>query len=149
MADMKGFNANEVEPADFDALPAGKYLAMITDSEMKQTSAGTGRYLQLTFQVLEGPCRNRRVWARLNLENQNAQAVQIARGELSAICRAVGVMTPKDSCELHNLPLIISVKCSKRKDTGEMENRIASYARKDAVAQPQQAAANGAPPWKR
>jgi hypothetical protein len=149
MADMKGFNANEVEPADFDALPAGKYLAMITDSEMKQTSAGTGRYLQLTFQVLEGACRNRRVWARLNLENQNAQAVQIARGELSAICRAVGVMTPKDSCELHNLPLIISVKCSKRKDTGEMENRIASYARKEAAAQPQAAGASGAPPWKR
>lgn len=143
------FNANEVEPTDFDVLPAGQYVAMITESEMKQTSAGNGRYLQLTFQILEGPCRNRRLWARLNLENLNADAVRISRRELFRICHAVGVMTPKDSCELHNLPLIISVKCSKRKDTGEMENRIASYGRKDAAAQPQQAAATGTPPWKR
>jgi hypothetical protein len=143
------FNANEVEPTDFDVLPAGKYFAMIVESEMKPTSAGTGRYLQLTFQILEGPCKNRRIWARLNLENPNQQAVQIARGELSAICRAVGVMTPKDSCELHNLPLIVNVKCRKRQDTGDIENRIASYAKKDGAAQPQQAAANTAPPWKR
>ena len=138
MADMKGFNANEVEPADFDALPSGKYLAMITESEMKPTSAGTGRYLQLTFQVLDGPCRNRRVWARLNLENPNAQAVQIARGELSAICRAVGVMTPKDSCELHNLPLIISVKCTEtqghRRDREPHRELCAEGRRRGAAA---------------
>ena len=143
------FNANEHEPTDFDVLPAGKYLAVITASEMKPTQSGTGRYLQLTFQILEGPHKNRCIWARLNLENPNQQAVQIARGELSAICRAIGVMTPKDSCEMHNLPLVISVKCRKRKDTGDMENRIASYAKKEALnGQPQQAAA-GAPPWRR
>ena len=33
--------------------------------------------------------------------------VKIARGELSAICRAVGVMQPRDSVELHNVPLEI------------------------------------------
>jgi len=27
-------------------------------------------------------------------------------------------MQPKDSAELHNLPLQITVKCKKRKDTG-------------------------------
>ncbi|RIK77249.1 MAG: hypothetical protein DCC68_17685, partial [Planctomycetota bacterium] len=49
------FNANEVEPAsDFEPIPAGKYLAMITDSEMKPTKNGTGHYLQLTFQILDG-----------------------------------------------------------------------------------------------
>ena len=36
-----------------------------------------------------------------------ATAVKIARAELSAICRAVGVMAPNDSVELHDLPLVM------------------------------------------
>ena len=70
MANLNGFNANEVDPAvGFDPIPAGKYLAIITESEMKPTKAGTGQYLQLTFQVLEGQYKGRLVWARLNLDN--------------------------------------------------------------------------------
>jgi len=49
---------------------------MITDSEMKPTRNGDGRYLQLTFQILEGPYKNRFVWARLNLHNANETAVK-------------------------------------------------------------------------
>ena len=48
MADLNGFNASNVEPAaGFDPIPAGKYPAVITDSEMKPNNAGTGAYLQL------------------------------------------------------------------------------------------------------
>ncbi len=50
MANLNGFNANEVEPAaPFEPLPAGKYLAAITASEMKPTKKGDGSYLQLEF----------------------------------------------------------------------------------------------------
>ncbi|MCL2640329.1 MAG: DUF669 domain-containing protein [Phycisphaerales bacterium] len=144
------FNAHEVEPAtEFEPLPAGKYLAAITESEMKPTKSGGGSYLELTFQILEGPHKGRSVWARLNLQNPSPTAVQIARGELSAICRAVGVMTLRDSVELHNLPLVISVKQKKREDNGEFTNEIKGYESKTAapaVGQPQQA---NTPPWKR
>ncbi len=150
MTNLNGFNANEVDPAtSFDPIPAGKYLAVITESEMKATKAGTGEYLQLTFQIIEGEFKNRLLWARLNLNNSNATTVKIARAELSAICHAVGVLAPKDSVELHNLPLVITVKLKKREDTGEMTNEVKGYAKKEAAAgQPQQAADN-TPPWKR
>ncbi len=150
MADLNGFDARTVEPtADFEPIPAGKYLAAITDSEMKPTKSGTGSYLQLTFTILEGEYKNRVLWARLNLNNPNATAVKIARSELSAICRAVGVMQPKDSVELHNLPLLITVKLKKRQDTGELVNEVKGYAKKEAATgQPQQATDN-TPPWKR
>lgn len=150
MADLNGFNANEVDPAtSFDPIPAGKYLAVITESEMKPTKAGTGSYLQLTFQIIEGEFKNRLLWARLNLNNSNATTVKIARAELSAICHAVSVLAPKDSVELHNLPLLITVKLKKRDDTGEMTNEVKGYAKKEAAAgQPQQATDN-TPPWKR
>ena len=152
MANLNGFNANEVEPnTPFDPLPAGKYLAAITATEMKPTKAGDGSYLQIEFAVLEGDYKERKVWDRLCLNHPNAQTVKIARGNLSALCRAVGVMQPKDSVELHNLPLVITVKLKKRKDTGELTNEIKGYAKKDAATeQPQQApVTDNTPPWKR
>ena len=153
MANMNGFNAQEVDPAvGFDPIPAGNYLAVITETEMKPTKSGGGKYFQITFQILEGEFKGRLVWARLNLENANATTVKIARAELSAICRGVGVMAPKDSVELHNLPLVIKVGCKKRQDTGEITNVIKGYERKGvpAPARPSAAGAAGSPPpWKR
>ncbi len=152
MADLNGFNATQVEPTtSFEPLPAGKYLAAITESAMKPTKSNNGNFLELTFQVLDGEYKNRFVWARLNLNNPSDKAVEIARSELSAICHAVGVMQPRDSVELHNLPLTITVKCVKRDDTGEITNELKSYAPKAAATgQPRQAAPTSTtPPWKR
>jgi hypothetical protein len=153
MANLGNFNANEVEPAaTFDAIPAGKYLAAITESEIKPTKNGSGSYLQLTFTILEGEYRNRVLWARLNLVNSNATAVKIARGELSAVCRAVGVLTPKDSVDLHNIPLVITVKVKNREDTGELTNEIKGFAPKVSAAAaqlPQAPATSTAAPWRR
>ena len=150
MADLNGFDARTVEPtADFEPIPAGKYLAAIMASQMKPTKNGNGNYLELEFAVLEGNCKGRKLWARLNLNNPNTTTVKIARSELSAICRATGVMTPKDSVELHNLPLLITVKCKKREDTGDIVNEIKGYAKKEAASgQPQQAPTD-TPPWRR
>jgi hypothetical protein len=79
----------------------------------------------------------------------NETAVKIARAELSAICRAVGVMAPKDSIELHDLPLVIKVKVKRRKDTEELQNEIAGYEPKDAVAGKPVQATTSTPPWRR
>jgi len=153
MANLSGFDANQVEPTgDFEAIPAGKYLAVITDSEMKPNKAGTGSLLQLTFQIIEGDYENRLLWTRLNLDHPNATAVQIARADLSAICRAVGVLAPKDSVELHNLPLMINVRCKKRQDTGDIVNEIKGYSPRETKAvraAPAASAAPATPPWKR
>ena len=150
MANLNGFNANNVEPmAEFEPLPAGKYLAVITGSEMKPTKSGNGSFLELTFQVIEGGFKGRLLWSRLNLDNPNPLTVKIARSELAAICRAVGVMEPRDSCELHNLPLVVSVK-QKTDADGEVRNEIKGYAKRETAngARPAQAA-NPTPPWRR
>lgn len=150
MATLNGFNANEVDPStDFEAIPAGKYLAVITESEVRPNKSGTGSYLQFTFQIIEGEYKGRLLWARLNLDNPNSTAVKIARAELSAICRAVGVMAPSDSVELHDLPLVISVKCKKRTDTDEIANEIKGYAKKEAAAGKPIQATTSTPPWRR
>ena len=135
MADLRGFDAQTVEPNDsFDPIPNGDYLCIITASEMKPTKAGDGAYLELELQVIEGPYQGRKLWDRLNLNNANDTTVKIAKGTLSAICRAVGVLQPKDSCELHDIPLLVKVACKKRDDTDELTNVIKSYKKRDAVA---------------
>lgn len=152
MANLNGFNANEVEPTTpFEPLPAGKYVATITASEMKATKAGDGAYLQLEMTVLDGPCKGRKVWDRLCINHPNEMTQKIARGSLSAICRAAGVMQPRDSVELHNIPLLVTVNCKKRKDNGEITNEVKGYEPKAAAAgKPQQApVTDNTPPWKR
>ncbi len=152
MANLGNFNANNVPPAtEFEPIPAGKYVAVITGSEMKPTKSGNGSFLELTFQVMEGEYKGRNLWARLNLDNPNPTAVQIARGELSSICRAVGVMAPSDSVELHNLPLVISVKQKKREDNDEIANEVKGYAKKEGAAPAPKPTTppTGPAPWRR
>ncbi len=151
MADLHGFDANAVDPdVGFDPIPAGDYRVVLTKSELRDTKAKDGKYLELEFEVIEGELKGRKVWDRLTLNHANATAVKIAQARLSSLCRACGVMTPKDSTELHNLPVIAKVKLKKRQDTGELANQIAAYAPKESatVAKPVQAATD-TPPWRR
>lgn len=146
MADLGGeFNAATVDPlGEYTPLPAGDYRCVVTKSDWKPTKSGNGRYLEFGFQVLAGEHQGRTVFSRLNLENPNQQAVSIARSELSSMCRAVGVMTPRDTSELHDVPLIVKVALKKRDDNGEFTNEIKGYAsvRDHAEKKPQPEAAS-------
>ena len=126
---FQNFNAEEVQPlSNMDVLPAGKYIAAIVGNEVKPTKAGTGERLNLTFEILEGEHKGRKVWAGLNVKNPNPQAVEISMRELSSICRAVGVMTPRSADELHDKPLEISVKVRPADANYAASNEINGYA---------------------
>ncbi|MFH1680591.1 MAG: DUF669 domain-containing protein [Candidatus Eisenbacteria bacterium] len=149
MINLNGFDASQVDPAfGFEALPPADYVGMITDSETKVTRNGDGSYLQLTWEVMDGPYKGRKLWTRLNLENRSEKVVAFARAELSAVCRAVGVLKPKDTIDLHNLPAILTVTCQKRADTGETVNKIARYRKKDESGESSHGTTDAAP-WKR
>ena len=125
----QGFDAASVAPKqDFVALPAGIYTVVCMDAQWTVTKAGTGKYLKLEFEVLEGVSKGRKVFTRLNLENPNATAVQIAQSELSSICRAIGVLKPTSEFDLLNRPLQVSVYVD---DAGY--NGIGNYAAPGAV----------------
>ncbi len=147
MVSLNGFNAHEVEPNEaFEPLPTGRYVCLISKSEFKPTKAGDGNYHELELDVIDGQFKGRKLWDRLNLDNPNATAVKIARSTLSSIFRAVGVMLPRDSGELHDRPLEVTVRCQKREATDELSNEVRGYACREAAAgQPQQV--TGGPPW--
>ncbi len=132
---LNGFNANEHESQSFEPLPVGDYLCVIVASEEKQNSKGTGSYLKMELEVIGDAGKGRKLWVNLNLNNPNPDAVRIAQGELSSICKAVGVLSPKDSCELHNIPLLVKVGLETRKDTGEVQNRVKGYKTRPGIGE--------------
>ena len=139
------FNAEEVEPSNFDPLPEGKYQAVVSASEIKPTKDQNGAYLELELTVIDGAYSNRKVWARLNLDNPSAAAVKIARQHLSALCRAVGVLAINDSSELHNRPLGISVVCKPRSDGSGLQNEVKGFEALSAAATTPAPAATSTP----
>lgn len=125
------FNATQVQPqASFDPIPAGKYICQITESEIKPTKAGDGQKLVLTWEVLDGEFKGRKVWDSLNISNPSKQAEQISQAALSAICHAAGVLQLQDSAQLHNKPMRIRVNIEKSEGY-EPSNKVKGY---EAVA---------------
>lgn len=122
------FDANAVQPQEsFEPIPAGWYECMIVDSEMKPTKNGTGQYLQLRLDVTDGQYANRVLFERLNLDNPNTTAVEIAQRTLSAICHATGVLQPRDSSDLHNIPLRVKVSVRPAGNGYDASNDIKGY----------------------
>lgn len=145
------FDASQVNPtSSYDALPVGKYLAQIIASEMRVTKDGTGQYLFLEIDVLDGMFAGRKLFDRLNLVNKNSDTVQIAQRTLSSLCHAVGKLQVKDSAELHLIPFIADVRIRPGKDGYGDSNTIRYLSRSGntPVSQSQAPASNNAP-WKR
>lgn len=150
------FNAANVQPQDdFSPIPAGDYVAQVTDSSIKPTKSGSGMLLNLTWTILSGQFANRKVFDRVNIQNQNPEAEKIGQRQLSAICHAAGVMQLQDSNQLHGRPCSITVKIRQDAQYGD-SNEVKAYkaagqvaAQAPAFAQqaPAANAASSAPPW--
>lgn len=145
------FDASKVKPNQRPTpVPAGKYPVQITSSEMKPVAgAGNkGSYLELVFEIISGEYKGQHLWERLNLVNASAKAVEIAKGTLSAICHATGVMQINDSVLLHNKPMQASVVLTpavideKGAEKYPVKNEISGYEPLEGTA-----ASGGAPAW--
>lgn len=88
MVGMNGsFNANQFEPNQGFGIhpPAQKVPFTITKTEIKENSAKDGGYFAVEFtSPLGSLIHNYNIW------NKTPKAVEIAHGQLSALCRAVG-----------------------------------------------------------
>jgi len=117
-----GFDTGSVPPqTDYEVLPPGKYPVLIEKAEVKPTKKGDGHYIELTLAVLDGPCKNRRVWDRINVANPNAQCVEIGLRSLAALGQAIGVPHVADTSQLLNQACIAHVKVK-----GE-QNEVRTY----------------------
>lgn len=117
---------NEPAMNQYQPLPAGNYKVVARSSEWKPTSTG-GKMLVFEWQVIDGPYAGKTLRSRLNLQNSNPTAVQIARSELATIGTACGLVKLTDSAQTHDIPIILEVAIETRKDNGEPTNKIKNY----------------------
>lgn len=122
------FNASSVEPTvSFQPVPDGWYNVMITESEMKPTKDGSGAYLELGMKILDGDHAGRMLYDRLNIQNKNPVAVEIAYRTLSAICHVTGVLQLQDSQQLHGIPFQAKVVVRPASNGYDASNDIKGY----------------------
>lgn len=117
------FDQNEIAEAqkdNYSPIPAGTYIAQINRSEVKSTKAGTGSYLSLGFQIIDGEYANRVIFQNITLANPNQVAAQIGREQLAQLAGACGIYQLGDSQELHGIPMQIRVGIEVDK-TGQYE----------------------------
>lgn len=124
MADLgQEFVADEVDDKlDFAAIPAGKYLALISGSEVKVNKKQNGTIAVFKFQIIDGPHKNRIVYLNINLTNPNQDAVNIGKGDLKQIAKATGKPRFSNTEVVHNIPLVIELKVVEYK--GEKKNEV-------------------------
>lgn len=148
------FNAAGVPPATApEAIPAGWYTAYMSKSEMKPAASNPNNaYLECEY-TITAPAEyaNRKLYDRINLQNQNQTTQEIAYRTLSAICHATGTIQVEDSAELHNKPLQVKVSLRPAGPGAdgkhyEASNEVKGYKAVDAGGQPQAPAAGAMPP---
>lgn len=149
------FNVNDAPaaaaPRNYGPLPAGDYPVVITESDVKATKAGTGQYIELVMQVTDGEYSGRRLWERLNVNNPNKTAEDIAKAALGQLLLAVDVVNMEDTRQLHDVPFVVGVEIDRKEPE---RNKIVAYSRiisapKAAPAPVARPAAAGARPWQK
>lgn len=153
MSILGNFNASDYEnPEDYSPIPVGDYLAAITEATEAKTKDYTGDMLKLTFTILDGKYKGRKVWENLNLVNRNPDTVAIAKRQLAMLCRAINVLSPNNPAMLQGKPMTIKVAIEPAKDGYKEKNEISGYypaipVQAQAPAAPVQQAATTAPIW--
>lgn len=157
MSNLSDINISNVLPQEtYKPYPAGDYVMQVIQSERKWNKAGTGEFLELQMEILDGEYTGRKYFERLNLWHPSDNVRDIALRSLSGLAHATGKQTLGDSKELEFIPFVGVMRVTKRKDTGELQNQI-SFRSLNSTPTPapvhvQQSAppvSTGGKPWER
>jgi hypothetical protein len=162
-----GFDVSDVSPdtgalgGSYDPIPKGEYVLKAVEAEEKQTSAGTGSYIKVKFEVVKGEHMNRLLWQNFNINNPSEKAQLIGRQQLVAWAAACGKVEADDTDKLLEKPFSASVDIEKGTGGYSDSNRITAFlfkkeaakeeaskpAAKTAAKPPAPAAGKTANPW--
>lgn len=92
-------------------LPAGKHPVIIENVTLEPTLNGKGGKMVLHMIAIDGPNKGGKIRENLNLQNESAQAVEIAQRQLAAFLAVMGKPghNMQNTEELHNQPFGIEV----------------------------------------
>lgn len=150
------FDATQVQPSEGrpDPVPAGWYVAMITESSLKPTADGQGQFAELVHTICEGQYSGRKIYTNHNIRNANPITEKIAYEQLSAIAHAAGVLHVANTSLIENIPMRVKAKIIPAKGEYDAKNDITTWKHMNeqvggnaTPAQPATPATPLAPPW--
>ena len=149
-----GYTINAADlPADestVEPVPAGWYSATCTEAEVKDTKAGTGRYIKMRFDITGPTHQGRVVFTNINIQNPNPKAEEIGHQQLGQLMKAGGLTSLSDTDQLIGVQCQVKLSIRKSEEYGD-QNEVKAYKALTGspapAAAPPQAAASGKPPW--
>lgn len=126
----EGFVTDNYEKQDFSPIPPGWYSVVVEKAEIKNTNAGTGKYLSVQFCIYGQQYANRKLFTNINLLNPNQQAEEIGLRSLATLGAACGLHVIKDTEDLIDKCVQVRVKLNKEGDN----NEISGYKAVDGAA---------------
>ena len=94
---------------------------------LAQLRQGKGNGLKLTFEIIDGQYKGRRIWENLNIQHENEETQRIAQSQLSALCHAVNVIKLQDTAALHHKPVHVRVVVREAQGQYQASNNIKGY----------------------
>lgn len=128
LSDLGG-NFDEVKEVEgFAPLPAGEYVAISETASVEQNRNQDGIVIKVSFQIVDGEFKGRKVYANFNWSNPNEMAQNIGRSEFKKFCAAIGVGSfPDETAELIERPLRLQLGIRNNKLTGEPQQAIKKF----------------------
>ena len=113
------FNAQDVPESRYEPIPPGPYRVAAVSSSLKQNKKGNGSYVEFALQVLDGPHKNRQLFARFTHEHSESEkAVEIGRRQLASLCLACGRPHIERTEDLHDIPIEVDVTVEQNSSFG-------------------------------
>jgi hypothetical protein len=129
-----GFDVSDVTPdtgatggGSYDPIPEGEYVLKALDAEEKTTSAGTGSYIKVKFEVVKGEYSGRLIWQNFNVNNPSEKAQRIGRQQMVAWATACGKPDADDTDKLLEKPFTAAVSIEKGTGGYSDSNRIKAF----------------------
>ena len=117
--------SNAAQRTEFGALPAGEYIAQVDECELAVTKRGDGKYLKLTFTILDGELAGRKCFENMNVENPNKKTVDFAQTALRELLEACHLPPAMDDTSIVvGIPIKLKVGMGKPRDDGSPQNTI-------------------------
>ena len=142
------FNVNElpVSESNFEPLPAGWYIASITQADVAPTKSG-GQMIKLRWDILGPTHQGRVVFGNINIQNANPEAQRIGLEQLNQLLTAAGIVDLDDTDQLISVTVQIklSVKESEYQGEKQVRNEIKGYKALESASAPLPAAKSKAP----
>jgi hypothetical protein len=108
----------------FDPIPDGRYDVVASAVAVKPTKDGTGRMLTVTWTVIDGDYKGRKLFDRLNVVNKSEVAQKIGRAQLGNRLKATGLEGENDMGKIVGRECNLSVRIRAAEGAYQASNEI-------------------------